>query len=107
MNRIANVVSIWVNVVRCVHCFIWIWFVYGGISPLFLEPVNENRAPSPAKEVFSAIFTDLKYAIENIPGDAYPKADYTKNDGHITKYAAEACWHVPIFSIPDITVKNL
>ena len=42
------------------------------------------------EEVFSAIFTDLKYAIENIPGDAYPKADYTKNDGHITKYAAEA-----------------
>lgn len=40
--------------------------------------------------MFSAIFTDLKYAIENIPGDAYPKADYTKNDGHITKYAAEA-----------------
>ncbi len=78
-----------------------------GNIPLFLEPVNENRAPSPAKEVFSAIFTDLKYAIENIPGDAYPKADYTKNDGHITKYAAEACWHVPIFSIPDITVKNL
>ena len=33
---------------------------------------------------------DLKYAIENIPGDAYPKADYAKNDGHITKYAAEA-----------------
>ena len=61
-----------------------------GNIPLFLEPVNENRAPSPAKEVFSAIFTDLKYAIENIPGDAYPKADYTKNDGHITKYAAEA-----------------
>lgn len=61
-----------------------------GNIPLFLEPINENRAPSPAKEVFSAIFTDLKYAIENIPGDAYPKADYTKNDGHITKYAAEA-----------------
>ena len=31
-----------------------------GNIPLFLEPVNENRAPSPAKEVFSAIFTDLK-----------------------------------------------
>ena len=35
MNRIANVVSIWANVVRCVHCFIWIWFVYGGISHSF------------------------------------------------------------------------
>lgn len=61
-----------------------------GNIPLFLEPVNENRAPSPASSVFSAIFTDLKYAIDSIPGNAYPKAEYATNDGHVTKYAAEA-----------------
>ncbi len=61
-----------------------------GDIPLFLEPVNENRPASPAADVFTAIFDDLKYAIENIPADAYPKANAASNDGHITKYAAEA-----------------
>ena len=61
-----------------------------GEYPLFLEPVNEIALLHLPKRCSVPIFTDLKYAIENIPGDAYPKADYTKNDGHITKYAAEA-----------------
>lgn len=79
-----------------------------GNIPLFLEPVNENRAPSPAKEVFSAIFTDLKYAIENIPGDAYPGLPTIPRTTDILQnMPPRLCWHVPIFSIPDITVKNL
>lgn len=61
-----------------------------GNIPLFTEPVNENRAPSDAKDVFAVIFEDLKYAVENIPADAYPKANSASNDGHVTKYAAEA-----------------
>lgn len=61
-----------------------------GNIPLFLEPVNENRKQADPKEVYAAIFTDLKYAIESIPADAYPKANSASNDGHITKYAAEA-----------------
>lgn len=61
-----------------------------GNIPLFDEPVNENRPQVDASEVFALIFSDLKYAIENIPADAYPKANAASNDGHITKYAAEA-----------------
>lgn len=61
-----------------------------GNIPLFEVPVNENRPQVEAKEVYALIFNDLKYAIENIPADAYPKANATNNDGHITKYAAEA-----------------
>lgn len=59
-----------------------------GNIPLFLEPVNENRAPSPAKEVFSAIFTDLKYAIENIPGGAYPTSP-ANGWSHYSRYNPE------------------
>jgi len=61
-----------------------------GNIPLFDEPVNENRPQVDPSEVFALIFADLKYAMENIPADAYPKANSSSNDGHITKYAAEA-----------------
>lgn len=61
-----------------------------GNIPLFEVPVNENRPQVSADEVYALIFSDLKYAIENIPADAYPKADAANNDGHVTKYAAEA-----------------
>lgn len=61
-----------------------------GNIPLFDVPVNENRPQVDPSEVFALIFKDLKYAIQNIPNDAYPKANSLSNDGHITKYAAEA-----------------
>jgi hypothetical protein len=61
-----------------------------GNIPLFDEPVNENRPQADPSEVFALIFDDLKYAIENILADAYPKANASSNDGHVTKYAAEA-----------------
>lgn len=61
-----------------------------GSIPLFDEPVNENRPQVDPAEVYALIFADLKYAIENIPADAYPKNESATNDGHITKYAAEA-----------------
>ena len=61
-----------------------------GNIPLFDEPVNENRSQVDPSEVFALIFEDLKYAIEHIPANAYPKANAASNDGHITKYAAEA-----------------
>jgi len=38
------------------------------------------------------IFDDLQYAIDHIPANAYPKADAANNDGHVTKYAAEALY---------------
>ena len=61
-----------------------------GNIPLFEAPVNENRPQAPADSVYALIFDDLKYAIDNIPANAYPKADAANNDGHVTKYAAEA-----------------
>ena len=61
-----------------------------GNIPLFTEPVNENLPQSEPEEVFNVIFSDLQYAIDNIPADAYPKSEASTNDGHITKFAAEA-----------------
>lgn len=61
-----------------------------GDVPLLLVPTEENVPRTPAKEVYQAIFDDLKYAAENIPADAYPLSDRNTNDGRITKYAAEA-----------------
>jgi hypothetical protein len=61
-----------------------------GNIPLFDAPVNENRPQADPSDVFALIFEDLKYAMQNIPADAYPKANASGNDGHITKYAAEA-----------------
>ena len=61
-----------------------------GDVPLLLVPTEENVPRTPVKEVYQAIFDDLKYAAENIPADAYPLSDRNTNDGRITKYAAEA-----------------
>lgn len=58
-----------------------------GNIPLFLEPVNENRAQADPAEVYAAIFEDLRFAIANIPDNAnLDKSDF----GRITKYAAES-----------------
>ena len=61
-----------------------------GDVPLLLEPSEANVPRTPVKEVYQAIFEDLKYATENIPADAYPLKNRNSNDGRITKYAAEA-----------------
>lgn len=61
-----------------------------GNIPLFDAPVNENRPQADPSDVYTLIFDDLKYAMQNIPADAYPKANASDNDGHITKYAAQA-----------------
>lgn len=58
-----------------------------GNIPLFLEAINENRAPSDPAEVYAAIVEDMKYAIAHIPADANLG---TSNNGRITKYAMEA-----------------
>ncbi len=63
--------------------------LFGNI-PLLTSPSSENVPQATADEVYAVILSDLQYAIENIPADAYPKANASTNDGHITKYAAEA-----------------
>ena len=61
-----------------------------GDVPLLLEPSEENTPRTPVKEVYQAIFDDLKYAATHIPYNAYPLDNRDSNDGRITKYAAEA-----------------
>ena len=58
--------------------------------PLLRHATSENVEQSAPDSVYAFIFSDLKYAIENIPAKAYPKADAANNDGHVTKYGAEA-----------------
>lgn len=63
-----------------------------GNIPLKLAPTTDNDPQATPAEVYKAIFDDLNYAIENIPGedhkDLYPSS--AQGAGHITKYAAEA-----------------
>lgn len=61
-----------------------------GDVPLLTEPSEENLPRTAAKEVYQLIFDDFKFAAANIPADAYPLENRNTNDGHITKYAAEA-----------------
>ena len=65
------------------------WF---GNIPLLTVATEENVPQADPKEVYQLIFDDLQYAIDNIPANAYPKADAANNDGHITKFAAEALY---------------
>ena len=58
--------------------------------PLLRHATSENVEQAAPDSVYAFIFSDLKYAIENIPAKAYPKADAANNDGHVTKYGAEA-----------------
>lgn len=70
-------------------CYFDMVRMWGNI-PLFTEPVNEHRPQSDPDEVYNVIFSDLLYAVNNIPASAYPKSAAASNDGHITKYAASA-----------------
>ena len=63
-----------------------------GNVPLLTVATEENLPQADPAEVYQVIFDDLQYAIDNIPANAYPKADATNNDGHVTKYAAEALY---------------
>jgi len=58
--------------------------------PLLTVPSTDNIPQAPVDDVYAQIFADLKYAAENIPADAYPKASSSTNDGRITCYAAKA-----------------
>lgn len=61
-----------------------------GSIPLYTLPENVNKPQATPEEIYQLIFEDLKYAAENIPADAYPKAEAAKYDGRMTCYAAKA-----------------
>jgi hypothetical protein len=58
--------------------------------PLLLVPTVENLPQATPAETYSAIIEDLLFAANNLPADAYPKANAAQNDGRITCYAAKA-----------------
>ena len=63
-----------------------------GNVPLLTTATQENLPQADPAEVYALIFSDLQYAIDNIPDDAYPKSKSAENDGRITKFAAEALY---------------
>lgn len=65
------------------------WF---GNVPLLTVATQDNVPQADAAEVYKLIFADFQYAIDNIPADAYPKSKASENDGHMTKFAAEALY---------------
>lgn len=65
------------------------WF---GNVPLVTVATKENLPQAAPSEVYKLIFDDLEKAIKMIPADAYPKSKSAENDGHFTKYAAEALY---------------
>ncbi|MBB4034280.1 hypothetical protein GGR21_000165 [Dysgonomonas hofstadii] len=58
--------------------------------PLLTAPTSDNIPQSDPTEVYNLIVEDLKFAAENIPENAYPKANASENDGRVTSYAAKA-----------------
>jgi hypothetical protein len=89
----SQVHGVYIGECRAIRALLYFDMVrlWGNI-PLKLEPVNDNPAQADPSEVYAAIFDDLQYAIDNIPGEdhskLYPSAG--QGAGHITKYAAEA-----------------
>jgi len=58
--------------------------------PLLLEPTNDNVPQANPDDTYKVIIDDLLFAAQNIPENAYPKANAAQNDGRITCYAAKA-----------------
>ncbi len=58
--------------------------------PLITEPTRDNVPQADPKETYKLIVEDLKFAIANIPANAYPKANAATNDGRVSTYAAKA-----------------
>ena len=58
--------------------------------PLLTVPSTANVPQADPDEVYAQVFSDLRYAADNIPADAYPKSASSSNDGRITCYAAKA-----------------
>lgn len=58
--------------------------------PLLLKPSIENLPQADPVDVYKTIIEDLSFAAQNIPADAFPKANAAENDGRITCYAAKA-----------------
>jgi len=70
-------------------CYFDLVRLFGNI-PFLTVSTKESVPQSDPSVVYTQIFQDLKFAIANIPANAYPKAKASENDGRMTKYAAEA-----------------
>lgn len=57
--------------------------------PLMKSPDDDaNQPQADPADVYALIIDDLKFAMANIPADAYPKSQMTTNEGRMTCYAA-------------------
>jgi len=70
-------------------CYFDLVRLFGNI-PFITTSTKELVPQSDPSVVYEQIFADLKFAAENIPADAYPKAKASENDGRMTRYAAKA-----------------
>ena len=57
--------------------------------PLVTEPVNDDFPQADPDDVYSLIVEDLKFAIDNISSDAYPKAHASPHDVRIPQHSVE------------------
>lgn len=90
-NEINSMRNQYLGECRAIRAFLYFDLVrqFGNI-PLLTEPTDENIPQADPSAVYNLIFEDLRFAIDNIPANAYPKAESETNDGKITKYACEA-----------------
>lgn len=58
--------------------------------PLLTVSSEEITPQAPVVDVYKQIVEDLNYAADNIPEDAYPRANGDVNDGRVTRWAAKA-----------------
>ncbi|MDM8159334.1 RagB/SusD family nutrient uptake outer membrane protein [Labilibaculum sp. K2S] len=58
--------------------------------PLLSVPTKEYVPQANPYDTYKLIVSDLIFAAENIPADAYPRAESATNDGRVTRYAAKA-----------------
>ena len=58
--------------------------------PLLKVATTDNVPQAAPVETYKLIVEDLKFAAQNIPAEAYPKAKSAENDGRATQYAAKA-----------------
>jgi hypothetical protein len=58
--------------------------------PLLTVPSTDYVSQANPSDTYKQIVQDLKFAVANIPANAYPKAQSATNDGRVTRYAAEA-----------------
>jgi hypothetical protein len=78
----------------------------GQYTPVLTNRLNENSRKSILLTSFALNFADLKYAMENIPADAYPKQTLRTTTVISPDMLPRHFLHAPISITRDITGKE-